>query len=74
MLTAELAAMHGYASVVVKGHARRRAQEWQRMGREYAPAPKHTGAANVSGWEQLAATFEQMGQPVQRGGDRWVVN
>lgn len=74
MLDAELATMHGYANVTVKGHLERRQHEWRQLGRQ----PEQTGP-NVAGWEQLARVFEQTGDRdarhagiVQHGGERLV--
>lgn len=69
MLDAELATMHGYANVTVKGHADRRRREWQK--RTAQPA-KRTGKPNLAGWQQLAALSASAGVPVQQGGERLV--
>ena len=69
MIAAEVAGTHAYANVTVKGHAKRRQRELRKLGHQPATS---TGEADVSGWEQLAGAFEQMGVPVVRGGERLV--
>ena len=68
MLTAEVAGTNAYANVMVKGHAKQRQRDWKKLGHSPAPSDK----PNVSGWQKLAATFEQMGAPVVHGGERLV--
>ena len=69
MYAAELGAGHGYASVMVKGHAKERNRFWRKA---FHAEPSQTGQPNLAGWSQLAAFFEKGGGVVQRGGDRLV--
>lgn len=50
-------------------YRRQRMAERQREWRRLFGAPKLTGKARVSGWEELARVFPG---PIQQGGDRWV--
>ena len=69
LLIAEMGSMHGYASVMVKGHARERARAWRKLGHG---STERTGKPNVRGWMDLAAKFTEMGWSVNHGGERVV--
>jgi hypothetical protein len=49
MLDAELATMHGYANVTVKGHADRRRRDWQKLAAKFS----EMGAPVQQGGERL---------------------
>ncbi len=68
MMTSEFATAHGYLSATVKGHAKERAREWRKLGRDTTPAT--TGKPNLAGWQRLTDKFTEMGWSVQAGGDR----